>query len=95
MSTKARLKEVLGFDDRIVLLIGIPVVAFLVPLLFFDATLADGIIAYLPKFVTSLIYTMAYWFSVRAIIIYIRRRFPDYKDTTKRLIYSLGIITGV
>ncbi len=95
MSTQARLKTLLGFDDRITLLIGIPVVAFLVPLLFFQATLADGLPAYLPKFIISLVYTMAYWFSVRAIIIYIRGRFPDYEDTRKRILYTVGLVSIV
>lgn len=85
----------MGFDDRIVMLIGIPVVAFLVPLLFFKETLEDGLLAYLPKFGVSLVYTMAYWFSVRGIFIFIRRKFPDYKDTQKRTFYTIGLISVV
>lgn len=92
-TTKARLKEVLGFDDRIVMLICIPLVAFLVPLLFFKVSLSDGFWKVLPILLVSIVYTSAYWFSVRGIIIYIRRRFPGYQDTQKRLLYSLGLIT--
>jgi len=91
-TTKARLKEVLGFDDRIVMLICIPLVAFLVPLLFFKVSLSDGFTNIMPIFLVSIVYTSAYWFSVRGIVIYVRRRFPNYQDTQKRLLYTLGLV---
>ena len=93
--TKKRDKriETFGFDDTIWVMIGIPVVSFLIPLLFFEATLSNGFIAYLPKWIVSLVYTCAYWFSARRVFAYFRTRYPAYKDTRKRLIYSiLGLL---
>ena len=71
----------------------IPVTAFVVPLLFFGETLENGLIAYLPKLQMSLMYSFAYWVTLRTACIYFRRKFPAYKDTRKRLIYeALSII---
>ena len=42
--SKRCLKEVIGMDDRMVMLIGIPVLAFFIPLIFFDATLENGLL---------------------------------------------------
>ena len=86
------LKEVLGMDDRPVVLIGIPVVAFLVPLLFFNADLNDGLSTYLPKALVSFIYTLIYWITVRYVIIFFRRRFPDYRQTMKRISLNVLVI---
>ncbi|MCB0557693.1 MAG: histidine kinase [Lewinellaceae bacterium] len=80
-------KEILGFDDTWFLILGIPVLAFCIPFLFFKATLADGLMAYLPEWGISMMYTTAYWMSCRTIFIYFRRRFPGQQETRKRLLY--------
>lgn len=92
---KAKIKDILGFDDTGLLLIGIPVLSFFVPLLFFRATLADGLIPYLPKWGTSLMYTTAYWLSMRTLFIFMRRRFPEHKQVRARILFTIGIIIVV
>ena len=87
MFTKAKIKEALGVNDRLFILIAIPVLAFFIPLLFFQHNLKDGVIAFLPKFFVSLTYTTVYWISVRALCIHYRLKFPSYRETRKRLIY--------
>ncbi len=92
---KPETKRLLGFDDTWVLLLGIPVLAFLIPILFFNATLADGLVAYLPEFLTSLMFTIAYWVVVRGIFIRMRRKYPQHTQTRPRLLYSLlAILTA-
>lgn len=93
MYNRQRLRTYLGFDDTLFILVGIPLVAFLIPLLFFRATLENGLIAYLPKWGTSLMYTSVYWFSARAVFIFMRKRYPNYGDTSRRIIYTvLGVL---
>ncbi|MCB0586091.1 MAG: histidine kinase [Phaeodactylibacter sp.] len=88
-------KEILGFDDTWVLLLGIPVLSFFIPLLFFKATLADGLVAYFPEWGISLMYTVAYWTVCRTIFIYFRRRFPGHQETRKRIIYmALAVLAA-
>jgi hypothetical protein len=86
-------REIFGFDDTWALIIGIPLVSFLVPLLFFNATLSDGLLAYLPKWGISFCYTSAYWFSCRWLFCTFRKRFPEYRQTRHRLIATvIGIV---
>ena len=92
---KRNTRAVLGFNDFWMLILGIPLLAFAVPLLFFNATLSDGLQAYFPQFTTSLMFTVAYWLVIRQIIITMRRWFPEHGQTHKRLIWSLtGIVVA-
>lgn len=88
MTTKEKLIATVGVDDRKALLIGIPVLAFIMPMLFFKESLSDGLMAYLPKFLGSLVHCATYWLAIRWIIIQFRRRFPTPEGTKKRILYS-------
>ena len=85
-------REVIGFNDTWTLIIGIPLVSFLVPLIFFNASLSDGLVAYLPKWLISFMYTLSYWILTRAFIIYIRQRLPQYNQSIKRIIFTVASI---
>lgn len=89
-SDKEKLKEYLGFDDIRFLLIGIPLLSFLIPILFFKGDLSNGLVPYLPKWGISLMYTTVYWLTTRYAIIALRKRFPAYTDTIQRIVYTLG-----
>lgn len=87
----------LGFDDRLFRLIGIPVVSLLIPLLFFRGIVRD-VSSYWQIAGFGLIYTAATWQGVRAIFKALSRRFPDWKDWKKRMgwIVVLSVLyTGV
>lgn len=88
MTARKDIREVLGFNDTYFLIVGIPLVSFCIPLLFFNDTLSNGFFVYAPKWGISFTFTISYWFSTRAVIIYFRRRFPGYRETRKRIIYS-------
>lgn len=93
MASRLATKEVLGFDDRIFYLIGILILSFAIPLLFFKATLSNGFISYLPKWGISMLYTLAYWYTARSVIIWFRRQYPGHEETRKRLFHSAIAIT--
>ncbi len=92
---KQCIREVIGMDDRLVMLFGIPLLAFFIPILFFDASLEVGLINYLPKAGVSMIYTLTYWLSVRQIIIYFRRKYPEYRQLYTRLFHNIIVIVPV
>lgn len=92
---KASIRSLLGFDDTWVLVMGIPVVGFLVPILFFNATLKDGLVAYTPELMTSLMFTVTYWLSVRQLFIIMRRRYPGYAQVRKRVVYTVAVLLVV
>lgn len=79
--------ELCGFNDLPITLIGIPLVAFMMPLLFFGGTLEFGLLAYWPKWKVSLFFTTFYWIGIRTAILFYRNRFPEYRDTGKRITY--------
>ncbi len=80
----------LGFDDRLFRLIGIPVVAMLIPLLFFRDIIHDAE-SYWGKVPFSFIHTLVTWQGIRAIFIHLSRRFPDWKDWKKRMKWIIGL----
>lgn len=93
MIKRIKKRELIGFNDLWLTLIGVPVVSFLVPLLFFKATLANGLVAYLPKWGISFLYTTFYWVSVRWIILELRCKYRSAESTAKRVLLTfLGII---
>lgn len=89
------IRKVIGMDDRIIMLVCIPIMGFCIPLLFFNATLADGLLAYLPKAIIAFFYTLAYWGAIRFLIIFFRRKFPSYPQMAKRLGYTFLAIVPV
>ncbi len=93
MLNKERAVQYLGFSDIPHLLIGIPVVAFFFPIVFFKADLSDGLIAYLPKFTVSLMYTTSYWLSIRELLFHMRLHYRTPEETPRRIIYTIiGIL---
>ncbi|MCB9272406.1 MAG: histidine kinase [Lewinellaceae bacterium] len=87
MHKRKKVAEILGFDDTWALILGIPFLSFIIPLLFFKGTLSNGLVAYLPEWGISFMYTVTYWFSCRAIFIFFRRRYSGYQETRKRILY--------
>lgn len=85
LTNRQTIRELIGFRDLHFMLVGIPILGFLVPILFFDYNLSDGLLAYVPKWSVSTVYSAAYWFGVRYIFLYSRRRYPDAEQTWRRL----------
>jgi len=81
----------LGFDDRLFRLIGMPVVAMLIPLLFFRDIIHDAE-SYWGKVPIAFIHTVVTWQGVRAIFIHLSRKFPDWKDWKKRMKWIIGSV---
>lgn len=78
-------RELIGFRDLYLMLVGIPVLGFLVPVLFFGYTFDNGFVDYLPKWANSTIYSASYWVAVRSIFLFSRQRFPNAEQTWNRL----------
>ncbi len=80
-------EKYLGFDDRWLVLMGIPLVTIIVSILNF------GVEAFsknaLPCITVGFIFTIAYWFTFRAVLISYHRNFPNYKFDRKRLVFII------
>jgi two-component system, LytTR family, sensor kinase len=79
------------FDDRLLRLIGIPVVGFLMPVTFFGGTLQNGLVAYLPMWISSTAHTLVYWEGTRLLYLQTRRWFPEVSQTMPRLLWLTGL----
>jgi hypothetical protein len=90
-------KECLGFDDRWVLAIGIPLVGLTSPFIFFRDNISTWD-CYWQVAMFSVLHTGVVWMVDRQAFIEGTRRYPEYKNWRKRLIWILMfgiIITGM
>jgi two-component system LytT family sensor kinase len=85
-------KKYLGFDDKWALLIGIPVLSFAIPVLFFGESPVSDLSSFLPRWITSFLYTSSYWLSCRSIFIFVRKKFPSYQHIGWRILIATGLI---
>lgn len=80
-------RKYLGFDDRWLMLLGIPLCGLLVELLIFGThRVSENII---PCSVIGMIYTAVYWVTFRWVLINYHKQYPGYEFTSKRLAYIL------
>jgi two-component system, LytTR family, sensor kinase len=74
------------FNDFYFRLIGIPLVGFLIPPIFFHQGFEDGQLFW-KNVGFAIVYTAIYWQICRYLIKRYNARFPDFKDNKKRLFY--------
>lgn len=82
----------LAFDDRLLMLLAIPMLALIIPFVFFGVSLQEYLRVAPQEYFESLIYTTAFWFFNRYLMIVLRRRFQAFEETMKRLAIQLAII---
>ena len=78
-------KKHLGFDDRWLMLVGIPMVSILTMLMIFGMNVLQDNARYC--FFVSLVFTIAYWFTFRWTVIKYHQKYPGYDFNGKRLGY--------
>ncbi len=83
--------ETLGFDDRWLLIGGIPVAGLLMSMLLFTDFYIQKQWEYLVVCVPiTLVYTGVFWVSLRWAYHIIRNRYPESKDLFKRMLWTFG-----
>lgn len=92
MTKKTR--EILGFNDTWLMLIGIPVIGILTALLIFgNFEGQERVFGFLSKCTfISMIYVTVYWLIFRQIFIHFRKIFPENRDVVKRLVLQSLIV---
>ena len=76
----------IGFDDRSIAIMMIPVVSFLIPIVFFGLRFQRPPFYNLRIFITTFFITTILWLGNRIIMIWARIRFPFFNQIKKRLI---------
>ncbi len=83
-----------GFDDRWLMLNGIPIIGFLLPPIFFDTPVSFDTF-YLLKAIVSMAYTLVYWIVCRYVFIKATLKFPEYFQNKQRLIWIGSLCIGI
>lgn len=76
----------IGFDDRVVMLIALPVLSFIIPIVFFGCRINRYPFFSWDKYAGTLFITSLLWIGNRCILIWSRTRYPLFSDTRRRLI---------
>jgi sensor histidine kinase YesM len=89
-------KEIIGFDDRWILLFGVPLTSLLINTLLFGHLLKDGqFVVFSECFPVSVYFTTIYWLVFREAYYYLVRKYPRFEDIRKRQMISIiGIFIG-
>lgn len=81
-----KINPYIRFNDRWLRIIGIPLLGVLVPVIFFRFRFEGTWIENLMQIVISSVYTGLYWEGNRHIMIFFRKRFPEFADAKKRIV---------
>lgn len=84
-------KEFLGFDDRRLMWLGIPIISMVMPFMMNVPLESPGDYWFhaLPE---SIFFTIGFWLFYRWSIILLRRRYPSFGQTQKRVWLTVGVI---
>lgn len=89
-------KDIIGFDDRWLVLIGIPIVALIVDVMLYGSNLINPDLEMLKLcYPVGLYFTAMLWLSFREMLCILIRKFPSDMDVRKRQLISIfAIILG-
>ncbi len=79
----------IGFDDRVLMVMMIPLLAFVIPFVFFGLRIHREPYFNYRVFVTTLITTTCIWLGNRTIMIWSRTKFPLFESTKERMKYQI------
>ena len=87
-------KQVLGFDDTWLLILGIPIVSLIMPFMFVQYNGADAHQPdwYKTSVIVTFIHACIYIFVFRKIFIFVRAKFPLFEDAAKRIGFELILV---
>jgi two-component system LytT family sensor kinase len=94
MRVKKAIKDILGFNDTWLMIVGIPLVAFLSPIIYLHYRLGKDPQYPTPIFLSCLVFTALFWFGNRWVLIRFRKRFPAFSQSKKRIVIMSVVMFG-
>lgn len=82
----------IGFDDRLVTIILVPLASLIIPIIFFGWGFTRPPYLTWMVYFSTLIITAAIWLGNRFILIWARGRYPAFSDTRKRLMVQSTVM---
>lgn len=92
---KKRRIQYLGFNDIWFCIIGILTISIIANYLFNNPSERETIDLVLIGWFAALVSTICDWCIIRSILIFLRKKYPDFKDDLKRIIFLLFAIISV
>ena len=82
----------LKFYHRKMILLGVPLITFLLPLMFYGLSLSQYLSNFALEFADGLLFTITYTLFIRYLIIALRKRYESVDNPLKRLTTQFFII---
>ena len=82
----------IGFNDGLLMIIGIPLLSFIIPIVFFGCRFNRPPLMSWDKYLTTLFITAVIWIGNRYIMVYSRGKYPLFNEVRKRLIFQSAIM---
>ncbi|HXB07702.1 MAG TPA: hypothetical protein VNW04_11310, partial [Puia sp.] len=82
----------IGFDDRPVMVGGILLISFLVPIVFFGWRIGRPPYYPFDAYWTSVVITSITWLTCRSIACWARTRYPAFDEVKKRVLIQYGVV---
>ncbi|HMO61727.1 MAG TPA: histidine kinase [Ferruginibacter sp.] len=82
----------IGFNDGMLMAIGIPLMAFIIPIVFFGCRFNRPPILSWEKYFTTLLITAVIWIGNRYIMIYSRKKYPLFDEVRKRIFFQSALM---
>jgi two-component system, LytTR family, sensor kinase len=76
----------IGFNDGLLMAIGIPLLSFVVPLVFMGCRFNKLPLFTMEKYIVTILITTVIWLGNRYVMIYCRKKYPYFKDVRRRLV---------
>lgn len=83
----------IGFNDRWVWLIGLPLIGVILPLLFFGVSPRDNLGVYIQLVFISMGHAIVFWKIGKWVLIALRTTIPDHKDYFERITLQIILIS--
>lgn len=79
----------LAFDDRLLFYIGLPILAILLPLLFWGVSPQEFVANGWVEFAETMLFSGAFWLFSRQLMIELRKRYDSFGEIRKQFFYQL------
>jgi len=87
-----RFNDRIGFNDGLLMIIGIPFLSFIIPIVFMGCRFNRPPYLTWDKYLVILVITTIIWFGNRNIMVYCRKKYPLFNDVRKRLWFQASIM---
>jgi two-component system, LytTR family, sensor kinase len=82
----------IGFNDGMLMLIGIPFLSFIIPIVFMNCRFNRPPFLTWDKYFATFLITISIWLGNRYILIYSRKKYPLFKNVRKRIIFEAVVM---